>query len=565
MSSRQIGRRDFLGQAGTVSAGLLLTGYGRVAEGSSSPRPAGGKKPNILFVFADQLRYSALGSSGNKVVRTPNFDRLASEGLVFDNAFANHPLCSPYRANLLTGKYGFANGVPDNEYVLWDNQVTLAQALKAAGYHTGYVGKWHLGTGPYTPKMRYGFDYLFASNCPNKHYGAAYFRNEAGPITIKKFCPEGETDEAIQFMENHVKTQGDSPFALVMSWEPPHWPYEQYPKEFDTYDPAKVDLPPNVPVQMAEFARREIAQYYGNVSALDAQMGRLLEALGRLGIADDTIVCFSSDHGDHLSSHGYGKPMDKWMHPTMRASKATPYEESVHIPFLLRYPRIVQGWTADPGAVRQCGRDAHAAGSLRRGDPGGRAGAQSGPRCHRQGGRRVARFRLSDEHGDRLARPSPVDRLLARVRTDRWVYARWWHNQDEHEPILFDHQNDPYELNNLAGNPKFADVQQQMEARSEEMDGGHRRSVRDRSPRADEGDAGPRFQVAAAVVSAAAWLTRNRTAMRTARPLVTCWRMTLLWPSATSLSISRPRLIGPGCITRMSGLARLTRSTVRPK
>jgi arylsulfatase A-like enzyme len=304
--SRRIGRRDFLGRAGTLSAGLLVTGYERVAEGSSSPAQAGRKKPNILFVFSDQLRYSALGSSGNQVVRTRNFDRLASEGLVFDNAFANHPLCSPYRANLLTGKYGFANGVPDNEYVLWDNQVTLAQALKAVGYHTGYVGKWHLGTGPYTPRKRYGFDYLFGSNCPNKHYGAAYFRNEAGPITINKFCPEGETDEAIQFMEDHARTHRDAPFALVMSWEPPHWPYDQYPQEFNTYDPAKVDLPPNVPVQMAEFARREIAQYYGNVSALDAQMGRLLEALGRLGIAEDTIVCFSSDHGDHLSSHGYG-------------------------------------------------------------------------------------------------------------------------------------------------------------------------------------------------------------------------------------------------------------------
>ncbi len=272
--------------------------------------------------------------------------------------------------------------------------------------------------------MRYGFDYLFASNCPNKHYGAAYFRNEAGPITIKKFCPEGETDEAIQFMENHVKTQGDSPFALVMSWEPPHWPYEQYPQEFNTYDPAKVDLPPNVPVQMAEFARREIAQYYGNVSALDVQMGRLLEALGRLGIAEDTIVCFSSDHGDHLSSHGYGKPMDKWMHPTMRASKATPYEESVHIPFLLRYPRIVQGGRRTralfgsvdvmPTLLALCGVTIP-------------AGVQGHNLAHvvtgKEGGG-VARFRLPDEHGDGLARPSTVDRLLAWVRTDRWVYAR---------------------------------------------------------------------------------------------------------------------------------------------
>jgi arylsulfatase A-like enzyme len=461
----QMNRRGFLGHAATAAASLLLTGQGPTAQSASAPVPQGWKKPNILFVFADQLRYSALGSSGNKVVRTPNFDRLASEGLVFENAFANHPLCSPYRANLLTGKYGFANGVPDNEYVLWDNQVTLAQALKAAGYRTAYVGKWHLGTGPYTAKKRHGFDYLFASNCPNRHYGAAYFRNEAGPITIDKFCPEGETDEAIQFMEDHAKRHGDAPFAVVMSWEPPHWPYDQYPQEFNVYDPAQVDLPPNVPVQMADFARREIAQYYGNVSALDAQMGRLLEALDRLGIAEDTIVCFSSDHGDHLSSHGYGKPADKWMYPTMRASKATPYEESVHIPFLLRYPRAVQRGRRSralfgsvdvmPTLLDLCGVPIP-------------KGVQ---------GHSLARVVVGKEGG---AVPDAVylmnmgtgwpDRprwtgFWRGVRTDRWVYARWWHNQDEHEPILFDHQDDPYEINNLAGNPKFADVQREMEAR----------------------------------------------------------------------------------------------------
>jgi len=95
MNSRQMGRRDFLTQAG--AAGVFLTGSGQGMQGASSQVQAGGKKPNILFVFADQLRFSALGSSGNRVVRTPHFDRLASEGLVFDNAFANHPLCSPYR------------------------------------------------------------------------------------------------------------------------------------------------------------------------------------------------------------------------------------------------------------------------------------------------------------------------------------------------------------------------------------------------------------------------------------------------------------------------------------
>jgi arylsulfatase A-like enzyme len=136
-----VNRRDFLSRAGELSAGLLLGGYAQPARGSSSRVGTAARRPNILFVFADQLRYSAMGSSGNRVVRTPNFDRLASQGLVFENAFSSHPLCSPYRAKIITGKYGFANGVPDNEYLLWDHQVTLPRALKTAGYFTAYVGK----------------------------------------------------------------------------------------------------------------------------------------------------------------------------------------------------------------------------------------------------------------------------------------------------------------------------------------------------------------------------------------------------------------------------------------
>jgi arylsulfatase A-like enzyme len=241
-------RRTFLGKSGGVLAGVLLGGCNQSARSSLSHAGRDAKRPNILFVFADQLRYSAMGSSGNQIVRTPNFDRLASQGLVFDNAFASHPLCSPYRANIMTGKYGFSNGVPDNEYVLWDKQVTLPHALRTAGYYNAYVGKWHLGSGPYTEKKRYGFNYMFANNCLNRHYGATYYHNEVGPIRIEKFAPEGETDHTIKLMEDHVKKPGDSPFAIVMSWEPPHWPYDKYPKEFNIYDPAKVDLPPNVPV-----------------------------------------------------------------------------------------------------------------------------------------------------------------------------------------------------------------------------------------------------------------------------------------------------------------------------
>ncbi len=420
-------------------------------------------RPNILFVFADQLRYSALGSSGNKIVRTPNLDRLARQGLRFEHAFSSHPLCSPYRAHVMTGRYGHRNGVPDNEYRLRTDQVTLPQTLKQAGYHTGFIGKWHLGDGPYTEDKRYGFDYMAAYNCQHQYYKIHYWENERGPIQFDAWAPEGEADLAIRFIENHRREKPDAPFALIVAWGPPHWPYDQYPDQFKTYDPAKVDVPPNVPPQMEAFARKEIADYYGNVSALDEQMGRLTAALDRLGIADDTLVCFSSDHGDHLSSHGYGKPMDEWMHPSMRASKATPYDEAAHIPFLLRFPRRVEAGRRTqamfssvdvmPTLLGLCGI----------------------PVPKDVQGHNLAHV-VTGEEG-----PPPPDSVYLQnmgpgwpdrkkwvgfwrgVRTDRWVYARWY--KDEHEPLLFDCQEDPYELRNLAGKKEYADIQQQMEER----------------------------------------------------------------------------------------------------
>ena len=305
--------------------------------------------PNILFVFADQLRYTALGGSGNPDLQTPNLDRLAHDGIVFDGAFSSCPICSPYRAQLITGRYAHTNGVVCNEYRLFDDQTTIAHMLKPHGYKSMYVGKWHLGYGPYTPPKRYGFDDMYAYNNGHSYYRINYWHNEEGPFRMVDYAPRVETDLAIQAIRNRKKNDPDKPFCLFMSWGPPHWNalskerrYGDYPQEYNLYDPAEVAVPGNVPLQYRDFARKEIADYYGMVTSLDDCMGRLLEELDGLGLAEDTIVCFSSDHGDHLNSHGMGTPADRWMHHTLTGSKATPYDESIHIPFILRYPRAVE-------------------------------------------------------------------------------------------------------------------------------------------------------------------------------------------------------------------------------
>lgn len=425
------------------------------------------RKPNILYVFADQLRYSALACNGDRLIRTPNFDRLAREGLSFDRAFSCDPICSPYRAQVLTGNYSHVNGVICNEYRLFDDQRTIAHRFGEHGYRTAYVGKWHLGYGPYPEHKRYGFDDLFAYNCIHSYYQTRYFHNDDGPWRMREYAPRVETELALDYLKTHGNT--DEPAFVILGWGPPHWNtlnksrrYGDYPQEYKLYDPDEVELSDNVPIQLRDFARAEIADYYGMVTSLDACMGRILDELERSGLAENTIICFSSDHGDHLSAHGFGTPGDDWMHHSLRGSKATPYDEACHIPFIIRGPRVgrarrrsnvflnsvdvlptlmdlcelpvpddVQGCSIAPAVAGQPyeGRDSVFLQALGTGWP-------------------------SREQWLGLWRG---------VRTERWTYARW-HDQGGRR-VLFDLQADPAEMVNLASDPGHAAVVTEMEDR----------------------------------------------------------------------------------------------------
>jgi len=395
------------------------------------------------------------------MIRTPAFDRLADEGVLFRQAFSSCPICSPYRAQILTGRYAHKNGVVDNEYRLSKDQTTLAQALKAAGYRTGYIGKWHLGYGPYTPEKRYGFDYMAANNCDHRHDAIHYYENEAGPFPVESWGPTGLTDLAIQFMRNHSEKDKDAPFLLMMSWGPPHWPYDKYPAKHNIYNGDDVNVPQNVPKAMMAFAREEIANYYGNVTALDEEMGRLMDWLEKQGLRENTILCFSSDHGDHLSSHGYGKPSDRWLHHSKRASKATPHEEAIHVPFILSYPKgVAAGQTTDvlfnsvdvmPTLLSLAGVDA----------PDGIQGRDLSHAILGTDGPQPDSVYLQILGPGWPHRGGWVG-FWRGLRTDRWVYARWLNNEDV---WLFDREKDPFEMANLAGSPEHKEIQVRLEQR----------------------------------------------------------------------------------------------------
>lgn len=424
------------------------------------------KKPNIVYVFADQLRYTALGSSGNGDVRTPSFDLLAAQGMAMDQAFSSCPICSPYRAQILTGLYAHQNGVVCNEYEMRRDVPTLPQVLRDNGYATAYVGKWHLGYGPYTEEKRYGFDYMAANNMPRDAYHAEVYKNEEGPFRMgDNWLPAEETDMAAEYIRRHQQEAPEQPFMLMMSWIPPHWPYKTYPDKYAVYDPQALKLPENIPAQMAAFEREELAMYYGNITGLDDQFGRLMQTLAELGMEEDTIVCFSSDHGDHLGAHGFGKPADKWLHHSKRGSKATPYDESLHVPFIIRWPgHIKAGQRSDvifnsvdvmPSLLALCGIQ----------PPETLAG-------------RDLSFAFTGEQGD--APDSAFFQILGPgwphrgpwlgywrgVRTHRYVYARW--HEADYAPVLFDVLNDPLEENNLWGNPDYAGVRADLEQKLQE-------------------------------------------------------------------------------------------------
>jgi arylsulfatase A-like enzyme len=426
-------------------------------------------RPNILFVFADQLRYSALACDGNPIAQTPNIDRLAREGIAFDQATSSCPICSPYRGQVLTGRYAHVNGVVDNEYRLFDGQTTIAHVLKREGYRTAFIGKWHLGYPPYSEHNRYGFDDLYAYNATARFYDVSYWHNEEGPFKMVNWAPRVETQLALDYIRAHVQETPDLPFCVFMGWGPPHWSfcetdrdYGYYPQEYNIYDPEKVSVPGNVPRQFREYARKEIADYYGMITALDACMHRILASLDEWDLADNTIVCFTSDHGDHLSAHGYCKPMDYWMHHTLLGSKYSPHEEAVHIPFILRYRNKVAGNRRTdvlfnsvdvlPTLLDLCGIDI----------PGDVQGKNLSHTVLGTGGEEPESVYLQILGPGWPIRTKTIG-LWRAVRTHRYTYARW--NDRGGLRVLYDRENDPLEMHNCVDDPQFVPVAEEMEAR----------------------------------------------------------------------------------------------------
>jgi len=389
------------------------------------------RKPNIIFIFPDQMRGEAMHCAGNKDIITPNLDKLASEGVLFTNAISNTPVCVPARGTLITGRYPLSHRAVTNDLPLGNNQISIAEVLKIKGYETGYIGKWHLDGVPrdkFTPpgKRRFGFDYWTAWECHSNYFNGKYYGDTPESVSISGYEPDFQTDLAIQYIKNHK----DHPFFLFISPGPPHNPYELVPQKYkDMYNPSELTLRPNC----IGANRTTIADYYAAITALDWNLGRILTTIEQLGMAKEIIVIFTSDHGDMLWSQG-------------RVRKEQPWEESIGIPFIIRWPHYIPaGIKTDallslvdvmPSLLSLCGVPI--------------------PDCVQGIDLSSIMMGKSSHIQEAILLTEPIVggeglrngvREWRGIRTKRYTYARWLNGKVW---VLYDNLEDPYQLNNLA-------------------------------------------------------------------------------------------------------------------
>jgi len=406
--------------------------------------------PNVIVVLPDQWRASAFGFAGDPNVKTPNLDALAGESIRCVNAVAGMPVCCPSRASFMTGQRPLTHGVFLNDVPLATDVPTLAKSLLAAGYDTAYIGKWHLdghGRSSFIPReRRQGFEYWKALECTHDYNRSYYYADGPEKLEWEGYDAIAETRDAEEYLQKHARS--GKPFFLFLAWGPPHDPYQSAPDKFRAlYPPDKLILPPNVPGNKAAEIRGMMAGYYSHCSALDDCFGGLLGTLKATGLEQNTVLVFSSDHGDLLGAHG-GR------------NKQQPYDESIRIPLLLRWPdgfgtrprqvdAPINSEDLMPTILGLCGvpipksvEGLDYSGYLRGGaNPSDGATLIS---C-------VAPFgQWSRKRGGREYRG---------VRTPRYTYVR-----DLDGPwLLFDNEKDPYQLDNLVGRPESAALQSEMD------------------------------------------------------------------------------------------------------
>jgi arylsulfatase A-like enzyme len=414
------------------------------------------KRPNVLFILVDEWRTQATGYNGDPNVHAPVLDRFERESVNFQNAVSGDPVCCAYRGSLMTGQFPLRNGVFINDMELKPNGVTLGEAFKQAGYRTGYIGKWHLYGSPdgkygrrqayVPPGKRFGFEYWKAFECSHNYNQSPYY--EGNDETMKYwdgYDAIAQTNDACSFIERQAKSA--EPYFLALSLGPPHPPYATAPEKYQAmFRDREIQLRPNVPPEKRKEATEILRGYYAHIAALDDCLATLLATLERTGASDNTVVVFTSDHGDMILSQGL-------------TTKLYPWEESIRVPFLLRYPakygrkgrRLNTPINAPdimPTLLGVCGLPVP--GSVDGSDFSKlAAGAPERPDASALLSVAVPTTELR-KHGFAEYRG---------LRTTRYTYAR----SIQGPWLLYDNERDPYQKKNLCGKSEAKQIQAKLE------------------------------------------------------------------------------------------------------
>ncbi|MBN1346342.1 MAG: sulfatase-like hydrolase/transferase [Phycisphaerae bacterium] len=358
--ARRPSRRDIIALS-TLGAAVLQMASVRAAQSR--------RKPNLLFIWTDEQRADTMAAYGNRKIHAPNLNKLASESVIFERGYVSQPVCTPSRSTVMTGLWPHASGLTANNIPLPTETRCLPELLGDGGYRTAYMGKWHLGDEIFA---QHGFaEWVSMEDGYRKHYrpgrdrsarsdyhrfllekgyapaeDGTFSRAFAARRPIEHCKPKFLEQKACEFLRRHR----DKPFMLYINFLEPHMPFFG-PLDAE-HDPDEIDLPGNFADPLEEneplryrtlrerhrarygtdeqSIRKLIARYYGLVTQVDLSVGAILKTLDDLGLAEDTIVVYTSDHGDMMGSHHM-------------VEKSVMYEEAVRVPWLMRIPRMKGG------------------------------------------------------------------------------------------------------------------------------------------------------------------------------------------------------------------------------
>lgn len=427
-------------------------------------------KKNVLIIYTDQLRRDVLGCYGGMEVETPHIDELAQNGLLLENFYTPSAVCTPSRGCFLTGKYPHANGAYRNGVPVGMQEHGFAEAFRLAGYHTGYIGKWHLADhkergdalGDYNPL---GFeewrDRVEFGHCKSvvRTPEKILVNREVGDE--KSYTTDWLADETVAFLEGRAGQK--EPFLFMVSMPDPHQPFEvRHP--YDTmFDPLKMTVPESFyekelpdwaeydnwgrqhyfPRELFEregHLKRLKAQYLGAVKCIDDNVGKITDCLKKNGLWENTIVIFTTDHGEYMGEHGL-------------MEKNNLYESVYHIPLVMSLPGIrakkerCRTWVnvIDFGVTLA-----------------GLAGVSYPFAVH---GKDLSKTILRDEETPKELYIHPCDVPRAGILTPDYELAyvgRGWTGREFHEHILFDLKKDPLQMSNVFGKDEYEQVRKEL-------------------------------------------------------------------------------------------------------